>query len=118
MNFDIDDQDKERIKRQSLEHYRRMIEWVRTKDLSHGVSFFLMGSELAENWGAKSCSYCSSYHFCKECPLSDITIVYEDYTKNAGSCCDGLWSAMSDSKTWSDWLYYAEQIYNYIEEKG
>jgi hypothetical protein len=103
---------RKRIKRETIQHYERMIEWAgeRSKDIV--ANLLIMCSELGESWEGFYCSYCNFYNVngkdCWLCPLGNYT-----------SCCDGLWSRMNEYNiTWEEWIIRAKKVLEYIKKHG
>lgn len=106
------------IKKETLEHYKRMQEWAKTQDLKNPVNYGDMYRAICENWGEEDCSYCSEYYLaddnreCGECPLN------KSESGKSAYCCAGLWQRMNSSYSWKGWLEYSEKIVEFIKENG
>jgi hypothetical protein len=105
------------IKQQALDHYDRMIAWAERQLPKKHPYMWDMIEALKEGWGASNCSYCRSYHAtlsfflekpCVGCPLRD----------GRRGCCGGLWSEMSYSFTWQEWVTKAKLVREYINQYG
>jgi len=93
-------------KRDTIQHYWRMWEWVRTQDPVKSTSFTAITKAINENWSSKFCPLCSGYYDlstaqgCSDCPLHEI-----------GEGCiydNSLWDKLDCSLTWAEWLKNAE----------
>ena len=95
----------------ALEHYDRMITWVKDQQPCDPADWTKMFAAIDEDWYADSCCYCQVFLNtktpCKWCPL-----------KGRGGCCGGLWVKMSTSTTWGHWLDSAEKVREYIQVHG
>lgn len=88
---------------ESIEHYDRMIEWVKTRPNDDIVNPALMIRKIKEDWYGDYCSICVSVE--SQCNLCILD--------RKGYCCDdqgSIWRRMRFSKTWKDWLDYANQM--------
>lgn len=102
------------LQRKALAHYDTLIEIgeflvrINPKGIADRFKFEVV---FGTSWDGEFCSYCDTYYTddgCfEDCPLG----------KNE-SCCNGLWSKLSTSKTWESWLAYARKIRQYIEKHG
>lgn len=98
-------------KKQTIEHYERMIKWAKTqpeKDLSLMMT---MKEHINENWSGNYCSYCKIYSTpfsCPSCPLGS----------GPDLCCFGAWGAMNSSGSWGKWVINANIVLEYIKENG
>lgn len=104
-------------KREAVEHYDRMIEWVKTQHSDEIVNIDYMEDCICEKWSDDYCSYCVAYsglNLCGICPL------YAKLNNEGASynCCNNHWWRMAASRTWKDWLYYAERVRIYILLRG
>ncbi len=103
----------------SIEHWKRMIEWVTEQDEEEVPNELSMWLELKEDWGAKSCPLCQqqdnpSYSpGCLKCPLA----------YNYGVCSymflnhldKNAWGRVTAAKTWEEWLKHAKQMLTQLE---
>ena len=99
-------------KKEAIEHYDRMIEWVKGKDASAPPHTFDMLEGSKEAWTGEFCSYCNHYSSyettaCGGCEL-----------RTHKGCCNGLWLELTTATTWHDWITAAEKVKKYIEENG
>ena len=111
------------IKQKTIDHYNRMIEWVK-KNIDNPdfatskPDYYNMKAEIKENWYSDYCPFCKKYHDdtkypeCTNCPLE---LVERDTDGKYTSCCGGLWDSMAVSKTWDEWIIYAERIVKLLE---
>lgn len=110
------------VKQKAIEHYERMIEWVKKRPKRNIPDSFSMELDIGESWYGEYCSYCEKYYDyecededeyegCPKCPLSNSG-------KRGFTCCDGLWKKMDEAKTWGTWIKYAEKTLEYIKEQG
>ena len=98
MNFD-------NVKKRAIDHYNRMIEWVKTQFEEGIPNSYRMLDTIGEIWYSEDCIFCLTYKSCSCCPLA---------TKEL-ECCNGEWLKMADAETWKEWLYHAEKIKVIIE---
>lgn len=105
---------KNNIKKLAIEHYDRMIHWLKdNEDKLSGKNMDTilenMLLELEESIGVNFCSYCQYSHCdCDKCKLSTDGI----------KCCDGLWLEMYVSDTIEEFIEKMEIIKSYIELYG
>jgi hypothetical protein len=107
-----DQEKKVETLRESVEHWRRMIDWVE-KDLRvQGVEWMgppsreHMRAGIGEAWDASDCPLCKLYAFyCYDkttlCPF-----------RINDSCGDGLWNKVNYSWTWKGWHLNAKRLLN------
>ncbi len=106
------------IKQEALEHYDRMIKWVKTQSNEDMPNHSAMLRAIHENWFGNDCPYCGKYYMPKDkkckCRLNP-----EKKYRLPSDCCDGLWVKMSIcTYTWADWLKYARKVRAYINKHG
>ena len=100
-------------KRKALSHYKRMIKWVKTQPLMDKPDRTEMKDNIHESWFGYNCAYCAKYDdVCRDC------ILYKLSPTEGYSCCEGLWLDMNRAQTWHEWLYWAEQVYKFIQTHG
>jgi len=104
--------DKIEAIKESISHWERMIEWVKTQDLNETPTLTKMEEEIQEGWKTNNCSLCQEYYnpfrggvmICLGCPLA---LKYGNcsyhFTKNN-------WLAVNLSINWSEWLINAEKL--------
>ena len=123
---------------ESIAHYKRMIKWVKTQPATDKKREYIMEASINENWHGENCAYCEKHETsaankinttkllrgvwplnskCDTCPLHSHDVPFDDY-ENERDCCNGLWQEMHESKTWKEWLVYANKIVKYIKENG
>jgi len=98
---------------QSVDHWERMIEWVKQQDPRGYPDYSYMEQEIGEDWYSDSCPLCKRFSLpdvpCKDCPLGDIF----------GLCNDPLalnaWPSVRWSRTWGEWLEAAEVMLFQLE---
>ena len=92
---------------QSVEHWKRMMEWAEMQDLEEQISSVHMKMMLGENWYAEDCPLCQQFlreggGKCGGCPLFMVF----------GSCEDkeamNAWIEVVHAKDWEEWLEGAE----------
>ena len=84
-------------KRGSIAHYKRMIQWAKTRPKTEFADRNVMQMELGEWWGSTYCCHCTHYGYtgwvggesCQKCPLFDD-----------GDCCDGLHAKLHGDVKW------------------
>lgn len=94
------------LQEEAIKLYQEKITYAKTQDPDERPNAGKMLKAIGHYWGGGSCPYCRECS-CDYCPL------YFNY-----SCCADLWIKMSCTKTWKDWIYYAEQIVKFIEIYG
>ena len=99
------------IKKESIEHWKIMIEWVEAQDKDSCPDRSLMGRKIKMDWRAWDCPYCMKYLIryssCFDCPIS-----------KSDNCCndeDSIWYMINDSTTWSEWLVHANDMLSLLE---
>ena len=94
--------------KQSIAHWKRMIQWVEKQPGDAEVSRYLMYKQIGETWDANHCALCRihllepSNIICKKCPLA-----------NAVFGCNGFgspWHRVNLSDTWKQWLKEANKM--------
>lgn len=113
----------EKVKKETLAHYERMIAWAEKQGDSECAEFELvpdvMFEDIGEAWEAQHCPICSFYHVgrrewtafptgCRNCPLS--------LSDNDCNDADSFWVKMDDSESWSNWIIYAKKLYEVIKQ--
>ncbi len=92
---------------QSIDHWKRMIEWAESQDPTEVAEHHRMEQEIAESWYSDDCPLCKRFlqgsdELCEECPLR---VVF-------GNCSDLLtanaWSDVRWARTWDEWLEAAD----------
>jgi len=106
------------IKKKAIAHYEKMIKWAKLQNGNAITDHFFMFETLGEFWQGHFCSYCQEYlkgdlfcSYCSICPLTKNNL-------NTKYCCYGLWHKMNHSKTWKEWIKYAEKILKLIKKMG
>lgn len=97
---------REAIKK-SLEHWRRMVEWVEKQPVKERPDYERMKNEIKENWFSHSCELCKKYcSVCRKCPLDMIgEKCYGDWTYPWS-----FWRQVRFSKTYGEWLTHARMM--------
>jgi hypothetical protein len=96
---------KKQAIKESIAHWKRMINWVKKRPRNWRPCDESMSLELGEDWFSASCPLCeirADNNSCVKCPL------YKKY----GTCLDNdninAWCKVSDSETKQEWLKYAK----------
>lgn len=91
----------------SIEHWKRMIRWARTRHPSERAGGGDMLTLLGETWGNLHCSLCQIFEKlqCHGCPIGD-----------GGYCCKA-YRDVSNSMTWGEWLPNAEKMVIFLKSK-
>ena len=92
---------------ESIEHWTRMIDWVKKQPKNNWTNFYRMESEINELWYANDCVLCKIYKTeygldCNKCPLYKL-----------GNGClnsNSIWKKIGYSSTWKEWLYWAYRM--------
>jgi len=99
------------IKKESIEHWKAMIEWVREQDENKRPNPLRMERKIKMNWMAEYCPYCikyyARYYYCPDCPIS-----------KSGNCCNdknSIWRMIYESQTWGEWLIHANDMLLLLE---
>jgi hypothetical protein len=104
------------LKKETLEHYDRMIKQAKKQWPKGRPNRSLMEKNLKENWYGEYCPYCIAYkNKCSECELKGKLQKNEILSV---LCCDKLWYKMVISDTWEEWIEAAEKVKLYIKENG
>ena len=98
---------------QSVDHWKRMIEWAREQHPRSPTDYLCMMAEIGEDWYSGSCPLCKYFlrpdTSCSECPLKTVF----------GHCDDpqalNAWSDIRRSRTWGEWLEAAEVMLFQLE---
>ncbi len=91
----------------SIEHWKRMIAWVKKqpgKEACRGVE---MEMAIGENWWGRHCPLCIKYHNgdnCGICPL------YKKYGHCGKIGIKNAWFLVEMSLSWSIWLKNAKKM--------
>ena len=92
---------------ESIEHWTRMIKWVKKQPKNDWTSRNYMELKINESWFSDDCDLCKIYKDeyginCKKCPLH----------KSGNDCdnCKSIWRKIYDSNTWKEWLYWAYRM--------
>lgn len=91
---------------ESIEHYDRMIEWVKTQPENGRSSIEDMLYDIKEQWSCFYCSLCKNY-FDHVCICLKCILYQKGYYCNKDN---SIWKRMHFSITWKDWLIYANQM--------
>lgn len=89
--------------KKSIEHWERMIAWVRTQDPNAEINAEKMENAIGESWHKTYCSLCQTFNIkCWICPLG----------QSAGPCSSWYspWKYVNNSKTYGEWLSAAEEM--------
>lgn len=92
----------------SIAHWKRMIEWVKTKDQKTLPYIEEMYDSIGEYWGGGFCALCSKYYYynyenvCPKCPL--------DKKGYRCSINGSPWKNVTLSTTWGEWLINANKM--------
>jgi len=97
----------------SIEHWKRMIEWVKTQNLKDPICSSLMKININENYYGSNCPLCTIFFKykgdCNRCPLN---IKY-------GECMKGheknTWNSIVSSKNWKEWLKHSKTMIKQLE---
>ena len=88
---------------ESIEHWTRMIEWVKKQPKNDWINPNYMESKINESWYANDCALCKiDLEECKKCPLY-----------KSGNGCNNhnsIWKKIHPSNTWKEWLYWAYRM--------
>lgn len=114
------------IKKEAIKHYNRMIEWAKIQNPEEAVDYYLMEVAIGEDWWAGYCPFCKNFG-CMVCPLNTEFEKTQDqnhydpdkrndYYGSSKNCCEGLWSKMSKSETWKEWIKNAGKVRAYIRK--
>jgi len=97
---------------QSVDHWKRMIEWVKQQNPEWITDYHYMEIEIGESWYSEDCPLCEHFLYetvCGNCPLR---VVF-------GQCTDhsalNAWSNIRWARTWAEWLEAAEVMLLQLE---
>ncbi len=99
---------------QSMDHWKRMIEWVSQQDPEWITDYHYMEVEIGESWYSEDCPLCEHFLLdpdapCNDCPLR---VVF-------GQCIDPLalnaWPNVRWARTWDEWLEAADVMLFQLE---
>lgn len=93
---------------ESIAHWKQMRKWVRKQPKDEKVSRGKMEKAIGESWYGGDCPLCQYYFVCGNCPLS----------QKYGECVydnENAWGDIYESKTWEEWLRYAEVMIQQLE---
>lgn len=93
------------LKKKTIIHYDRMIEWSKKQTSTNVVYGYVMLSEIQENWTSLYCPFCKVF----DCELCPITI----NTKKR-QCFNTPWYDMDNSETREEWIKNAERMKQFI----
>jgi hypothetical protein len=93
----------------SIEHWNKMIEWVKTQPEDHKAIDIIMFKAIKTDWYGKNCFLCKRFKQIKGCV--SICPVIKEY----GSCEDMGWHKVNSAKTWKEWLEYAQILVSKLE---
>ncbi|RLC80938.1 MAG: hypothetical protein DRJ03_20790 [Chloroflexi bacterium] len=98
---------------QSIDHWERMIEWVKRQDPEGIPSYQRMELEIGEDWYSESCPLCQCFSLpdvpCKDCPLGDVF----GFCNNPAAL--NAWPNVRWSRTWGEWLEAADVMLLQLE---
>ncbi len=104
---------------ESIQHWKRMIEWVEKRDKKHQPSEISMWTELKEDWGAESCPLCKQQdnpRFQPGCPKCPLALKYGLCSYIYLNALDkNAWPRVTNAQTWKDWLKHAKQLLIQLE---
>ena len=97
----------ERIQK-SIDHWKKMIEWVKKQPPENRTNYPLMMDTLKMGWGSIHCHLCHLYaDFNTKCTHCPLQIKF-------GVCCgddvDNEWARIDTSRIWGEWLAHAEVL--------
>lgn len=89
------------LKERTINHYNKMIEWVKTQDPLGVPSARYMRQAIGEHWYGDHCPVCR-FHItdCSECIIHYYEGIYD--------CKDTPWVDMNTAITWEEWLEHAQ----------
>lgn len=108
---------KRKAIKETLAHWKRMIEWAEYQPKNKYVNDYMMLEEIEEDWSSDFCFLCKKYiilhNSCDLCPL----------TKKYGKCNyfirdkknKNKWHKVHSSTTWKEWVKNAKEFYKQIE---
>ena len=86
---------------ESIEHWKKMIQWASKQNLDEKDSRSWMGNQLGENWSGEHCPCCQKFGDCIGCPI---------FIKTGSKECRGTpWVLITNAGcgSWGEWLKYA-----------
>lgn len=99
----------------SIEHWERMIAWVKTQPPNKAVSKADMLVELGEAPSADFCALCCSIQSCDDCPISIHDVACDYYNLGGNGDPDNhnhksAWDRVYEAHTWAEWLAQARRM--------
>ena len=121
----------QKIKRDTINHYKRMIKWALTQPANERVDLDYMHQELREMWLADYCPCCQAFSDadvgCSKCPLAEMEDMENGWSAiflgdSHACCCKGLWGKLYNLENgpegyWDEWVDKALDILDYIRAK-
>lgn len=94
----------------SIEHWKRMIAWVKKQPKSYRVSSDRIEIQLGEDWYADYCPLCKKYYekYCDKCPL------YQHVGKSCNK--NPVWTKFTLVLTRNKWIENAKKMLKLLEE--
>jgi len=96
--------------KESINHWNRMIAWVRTQKKHKRVNEYEMKAAINEDWYSNSCEICRIYHGNEElCPLNIV---------QRGGCgkFSSAWKKVDNSETWGKWLTASRKMIRVLKK--
>lgn len=99
---------------ETLNHYRRMIEWARFQGMDESPSSIKMQASIGEDWTQAHCAMCNAhYHVTDE--NTCITCPIYKYELERCGIVGTRWHRLNKSKTWPEWILNAEYFCAMVE---
>ena len=97
--------------RKSLDHWMRMVRWVRKQGKRCYVEEAYMMESIGEIWSGTHCPCCSANNRdgTAYCPLADRDCDY--------FCCVSEWSRINNAPTWGLWLEYSKDMVELLRKR-
>jgi hypothetical protein len=86
------------IQKDTISHYNRM--------MKYGKNYFKKYSVWSQRL--------FSDRMKKGCTLCPLIL----HSKKPNDCCNGLWVKLNDAKTLPDWLFFLQEIKNFVKKYG
>jgi hypothetical protein len=99
----------------SIDHWKRMIEWAKKQNPQELVIAEKMFNEIGEDWYGRFCPLCKIYYNgISLCVIEgEICPLYEKY----GGCGrnGNAWASVAKATTWGEWVSKAEIMLSQLE---
>ncbi len=93
--------------KKSIEHWERMIAWVKKQPQTDKPYYFAIEGAIGEDWSDEHCPLCEFYlSVCNKCPLQKKHGHCSGYEKDRYN----NWNKVFNARTWKTWLKHAKVL--------